>query len=78
MAGRPAAIVVTRGALAVLDEAQLDAVLAQERAHLAHVHHALATVIRGLAAALPGVPLFARAVAEAGRLAEMAADVLAA
>jgi Zn-dependent protease with chaperone function len=74
VAGRPAAIVVTRGALAVLDQQQLDAVLAHERAHLAHGHHALATVLRGLAAAFPGVPLFARAVTEAGRLAEMAAD----
>jgi Zn-dependent protease with chaperone function len=71
VAGRPAAIVVTRGALAVLDQQQLDAVLAHERAH---GHHALATVLRGLAAAFPGVPLFARAVTEAGRLAEMAAD----
>ena len=35
VAGRPAAIVVTSGALAVLDQPQLEAVLAHERAHLA-------------------------------------------
>jgi Zn-dependent protease with chaperone function len=74
VAGRPAAIVVTSGALAVLEPPQLRAVLAHERAHLARRHHALATMVRGLAAAFPGVPLFARAVTEVGRLAEMAAD----
>ena len=74
VAGRPAAIVVTSGALAVLDPPQLRAVLAHESAHLAHGHHALATVTRGLAAAFPGVPLFARGAAEVARLAEMSAD----
>jgi Zn-dependent protease with chaperone function len=74
VAGRPAAIVVTSGALAVLDPPQLRAVLAHERAHLAHSHHALATVTRGLAAAFPGVPLFTRGAVEVARLAEMSAD----
>ncbi len=78
VAGRPAAIVVTSGALAVLDPPQLRAVLAHESAHLAHGHHALATVTRGLAAAFPGVPLFARGAAEVARLAEMSADDTAA
>jgi beta-lactamase regulating signal transducer with metallopeptidase domain len=78
VAGRPAAIVVTRGALAVLDPPQLSAVLAHERAHLAHGHHALATVTRGLAAAFPGIPLFTRGAAEVARLTEMAADDTAA
>ena len=78
VAGRPAAIVVTSGALAVLDPPQLRAVLAHERAHLAHGHHALATVTRGLAAAFPGVPLFTRGAAEVARLTEMAADDTAA
>jgi Zn-dependent protease with chaperone function len=78
VAGRPAAIVVTSGALAVLDPPQLGAVLAHENAHLAHGHHALATVTRGLAAAFPGVPLFARGAAEVARLAEMSADDTAA
>ena len=74
VAGRPAAIVVTSGALAVLDPPQLSAVLAHESAHLAHGHHALATVTRGLAAAFPGIPLFTRGAAEVARLTEMAAD----
>jgi hypothetical protein len=74
VAGRPAAIVVTSGALAVLDPPQLSAVLAHESAHLAHGHHALATATRGLAAAFPGVPLFTRGAAEVTRLTEMAAD----
>jgi Zn-dependent protease with chaperone function len=78
VAGRPAAIVVTSGALAVLDPPQLRAVLAHESAHLAHRHHALATVTRGLAAAFPGVPLFTRGGAEVARLTEMAADDTAA
>jgi Zn-dependent protease with chaperone function len=74
VAGRPAAIVVTSGALAVLDKAQLAAVLAHERAHLAGRHHLLATVTRGLATAIPGVPLFTRGADEVARLAELAAD----
>ena len=74
VAGRPAAIVVTSGAIAVLDPPQLAAVLAHEHAHLAHGHHVLATATRGLAAAFPGVPLFTRGAAEVTRLTEMAAD----
>jgi len=76
--GRPAAIVLTTGALNVLDGAQLAAVLAHERAHLSGRHHALVLVTRGLAAALPGVPLFTRGAAEVARLAEMSADDAAA
>jgi Zn-dependent protease with chaperone function len=74
VAGRPAAIVVTSSALAVLDQPQLAAVLAHERAHLHGRHHLLATVTRGLTAAFPAVPLFTRGAAEVARLAEMAAD----
>lgn len=77
---RPAAycaagtIVVTSGALGVLDGAQLAAVLAHERAHLAGRHHAITLIARGLAAAFPGVPLFGRAPGEVARLLEMSAD----
>lgn len=78
VAGRPAAIVVTSGALAVLDPPQLAAVLAHEGAHLAHRHHTLATITRGLAAAFPSVPLFTRGAAEVATLSEMAADDAAA
>ena len=76
--GRPAAIVLTSAALAVLDPGQLTAVLAHERAHLAGRHHLLIALTRGLAATFPGVPLFTRGPAEVARLAEMCADDVAA
>jgi Peptidase family M48 len=72
--GRPATIVVSSGALALLDTAQLNAVLAHERAHLAGRHHLLTALTRGLAVTFPGVPLFTRGPAEVARLAEMRAD----
>ena len=72
--GRPAAIVLTSGALAVLDRAQLGAVLAHERAHLAGRHHLLISLSRGLAASFPGVPVFTQGPAEVARLAELCAD----
>ena len=78
VAGRPAAIVVTTGALGVLDQAQLAAVLAHERAHLAGGHHLLATATRGLAAAVPRIPPFTAGVGEVTRLTELAADDTAA
>ena len=74
----PGIIVVTSGALGILAPAQLDAVLAHERAHLAGRHHLLLAVTKALAVTFPGVPLFARAQAEIARLAEMAADDTAA
>ena len=76
--GRPAAIVLTSAALAVLDPGQLDAVLAHERAHLAGRHHLLIALTRALAATFPGVPLFSQGPAEVARLAEMCADDAAA
>jgi len=76
--GRPAAIVLSTGALAVLDPSQLTAVLAHERAHLAGRHHLLIAATRGLAATFPAVPLFTRGPAEVARLAEMCADDVAA
>jgi Zn-dependent protease with chaperone function len=76
--GRPPAIVLTTGALAVLDQEQLTAVLAHERAHLAGRHHLLLAATRSLAAVAPAVPLFARGSGEVARLAEMRADDVAA
>jgi Zn-dependent protease with chaperone function len=78
VAGRPPVIVVTRGTLDVLDEGQLDAVLAHERAHLSGRHHALILAVRALAAAFPGVPLFDAGTAAVTLLAEMRADDAAA
>jgi hypothetical protein len=72
--GRPAAIVLTSGALAVLDRAQLRAVLAHERAHLAGRHHLLISLSRGLATSFPGVPVFTRGTGEVARLTELCAD----
>jgi Zn-dependent protease with chaperone function len=76
--GRPPAIVLTSGALAVLDRAQLAAVIAHEKAHLAGGHHLLVAITRGLAAAFPAVPLFTSGAAEVARLTEMCADDIAA
>jgi Zn-dependent protease with chaperone function len=76
--GRPPTIVLTTGALAVLDAEQLAAVLAHERAHLAGRHHLLLAVTRSLAAVAPAIPLFTRGTAEVARLAEMRADDAAA
>jgi Zn-dependent protease with chaperone function len=76
--GHPATIVLSSGALEVLDPAQLEAVLAHERAHLAGRHHLLIALTRGLAAAFPGVPLFGRGLDHVGRLSEMCADDAAA
>lgn len=72
--GRPATIVLTTGALAVLDPAQLTAVLAHEQAHLDGRHHLLIALTRALSASFPAVPLFTRGPAEVARLAEMCAD----
>jgi Zn-dependent protease with chaperone function len=70
--------VLTTGALAVLDEPQLLAVLAHEHAHLAGRHHLLVTLGKAAMAGFPGVPLFARGAGEVARLAEMRADDVAA
>lgn len=76
--GRPATIVLTTGALAILDPPQLLAVLAHERAHLAGRHHLLVTLGKAARAGFPGVPLFTRGAEEVARLAEMRADDVAA
>jgi Zn-dependent protease with chaperone function len=76
--GRPATIVLTTGALAVLGPTQLRAVLAHERAHLAGRHHLLITLGKAMRTGLPAVPLFARGAEEVARLAEMRADDVAA
>lgn len=78
LAGRRPTIVITRAALAALDDAQLAAVLAHERAHLAGRHHQLLAFTRALAKVLPRLRLFTDAAAALGRLAEMCADDTAA
>jgi Zn-dependent protease with chaperone function len=76
--GRRGTIVLTSGALALLDPPQLAAVLAHERAHLAGRHHLLVALTRGLAVVFPAVPLFTRGLEYVTRLAEMCADDAAA
>ena len=76
--GRRGTIVLTSGALALLDPPQLAAVLAHERAHLAGRHHLLVALTQGLAAVFPAVPLFTRGPENVTRLAEMCADDAAA
>ncbi|MEE6175455.1 M56 family metallopeptidase [Mycobacterium sp. 050134] len=78
VSGRPPAIVVTSGALSALDQSQLAAVLAHERAHLANGHTQLSAALRGLAAVFPFVPLMTQGAAEVSRLLEMWADDVAA
>jgi Zn-dependent protease with chaperone function len=72
--GRGSRIVVTTGAMDALDDGQLRAVLAHERAHLRGRHHLLVTFAAALCAAFPRVPAFRIASEEVARLAELRAD----
>jgi Zn-dependent protease with chaperone function len=71
-------IVASSGALDQLDEAQLQAVLDHERAHLRQRHHLLLTVVDALAAALAWLPAFRTARHTLPLLLEMTADEIAA
>jgi Zn-dependent protease with chaperone function len=71
-------IVVSSGALDRLETAQLQAVLAHERAHLRHRHHLLLAVVDALTAALFWLPTFRTARGSLPVLLEMAADDIAA
>jgi len=72
--GRASAIVLTSAALAALDDAELAAVLAHERAHLRGRHHLVLAAAYALARALPFLPGLNTAHAEQARLLEMVAD----
>ncbi|WP_406229986.1 M56 family metallopeptidase [Nocardia sp. NBC_01009] len=78
VAGKPRTVVVTRGAIAALDQHQLRAVLEHERAHLAGRHHLWLALTRGLAANLSRIELFTLGATEVARLLEMCADDAAA
>ena len=67
-------VVVTTGALNRLNRAQLQAVLAHERAHLSARHHLVIMLARILPDAFPGIRFLAIAADQIGGLAEMAAD----
>lgn len=77
VAGRRPAIVVTRGALDVLDEEQMTAVLSHERAHLTGRHHLLVAASRAAATTLPRVRLFVCGAEAIARLVELRADDVA-
>jgi len=78
MSGVRRPVVLTTAALRLLDEPQLAAVLAHERAHQAGRHHLLVSLAAVPAAAFPWVPAFRHASVEVARLAELAADDAAA
>jgi Zn-dependent protease with chaperone function len=67
-------VILTTGAMQVLDPAQLDAVLAHERAHLTSHHHRMIAMARIGRQVLPFLPLMRDAEAQVARLAEMHAD----
>ncbi|MDV6245404.1 M56 family metallopeptidase [Rhodococcus opacus] len=73
-AGRPHAVVITTAALAALDDRQIQAVLARERAHSAGHHAPTLAVLRVLATSLPGIILFTAGAVQVARLLEMCAD----
>jgi Zn-dependent protease with chaperone function len=72
-AGRYPTVILTTGAVQVLGPAQLDAVLAHERAHLTS-HHRLIAMARIGRQVLPFLPLMPDTEAQVARLAEMHAD----
>jgi Zn-dependent protease with chaperone function len=67
-------IVLTTGALTRLEDGELDAVLAHERAHLSGRHHLVLTLAAALHRAFPVVGLFAVAARQVAYLVEIAAD----
>lgn len=71
-------IVVSSGAVDRLEDAQLQAVLAHERAHLCHRHHLLLATVDALAAGLFWLPAFRDAQRSLPLLLEMTADDIAA
>lgn len=71
---RPARVVVTRGALDALDDEQLRAVLAHERAHIDGRHHLVQILLRAFARAFPRLPLARHGQEQALLLLEMVAD----
>jgi Zn-dependent protease with chaperone function len=78
VAGRHPTVILSTGAVAALDPAQLDAVLAHERAHLAGRHHQLLALARIGRLVLPFLPLMRDADVQVTRLVEMHADDAAA
>jgi uncharacterized membrane protein len=78
VAGRPPAIVVTSAARAALNDGQLAAVLAHERAHLTGHHGLIVAALRSLAAVFPRLGLMTVGAQHVSGLLEMCADDAAA
>jgi len=74
VAGRQPTVILTTGAVQVLDPGQLAAVLAHERAHLAGRHHWLVAIARIGLEVLPFLPLMRDAEKQVARLVELHAD----
>ncbi|MHB9857540.1 M56 family metallopeptidase [Streptomyces sp. YIM S03343] len=74
LSGRGSHIVVTRGALDVLSEDQLRAVLDHERAHIAGRHHLLKVFVDAFSRAFRRLPLARHAKEQTNLLLEMIAD----
>ena len=74
VAGRHPTVILTTGAVAALNPAQLDAVLAHERAHLRGRHHGLLAMARIGRQVLPFLPLMREAGTQVARLIELHAD----
>ena len=74
VSGRQPTVIVTTGALRALDDDQLDAVLAHERAHLAGRHHRLLAMAKIAGQVLPFLPLMRDADTQVARLVELHAD----
>lgn len=72
--GRARTVVLTSAALAALDDDELAAVLAHERAHLRGRHHLVVAGAAALDRTVPFLPVFRWARAEQTRLLEMIAD----
>jgi Zn-dependent protease with chaperone function len=77
VSGRPSAIVVTSAAVAALNDHELAAVLAHERAHLTGHHSLAVTTVRGLAAVFPKLTLMREGATQVSRLLEMCDDASA-
>jgi Zn-dependent protease with chaperone function len=67
-------VVITTATLEQLEPAQLEAVLAHERAHQARRHHALLLVAQALGIGFPWLPTAKAARSAVARLVELAAD----
>jgi Zn-dependent protease with chaperone function len=76
--GAEAQVVLTTAAVQALDDIQLAAVLAHERAHQRGHHHLLVALAGSMAAAFPRVPAFRQGHEQVARLVELLADDAAA